>query len=105
MRRVVVTGMGLVTPLGSGVKASWGRLIESQSGIGAIESFDVSDMPCRIAGMVPDYTQAPEGCRFHPRCPHAKPECQSTPPWVKLGEGRGVRCVLFEGAERSTVHA
>ncbi len=54
MRRVVVTGMGLVTPLGSGVKASWGRLIESQSGIGAIESFDVSDMPCRIAGMVPE---------------------------------------------------
>ncbi len=45
--------MGLVTPLGAGVKASWGRLIESESGIGAIESFDVSDMPCQIAGMVP----------------------------------------------------
>jgi 3-oxoacyl-[acyl-carrier-protein] synthase II len=45
--------MGLVTPLASGVKASWGRLVESESGIGAIESFDVSDMPCRIAGMVP----------------------------------------------------
>ena len=53
MKRIVVTGMGLVTPLASGVKASWGRLIESESGIGAIESFDVADMPCRIAGMVP----------------------------------------------------
>ena len=53
MRRIVVTGMGVVTPLASGVAASWGRLIESQSGIGAIESFDVADMPCRIAGMVP----------------------------------------------------
>ena len=53
MRRIVVTGMGLVTPLASGVKASWGRLIESESGIGAIQSFDVSDMPCQIAGMVP----------------------------------------------------
>ena len=53
MKRIVVTGMGLVTPLASGVNASWGRLIESESGIGAIESFDVADMPCRIAGMVP----------------------------------------------------
>ncbi len=58
MRRIVVTGLGLVTPLGSGVKASWGRLIESESGIGAIQSFDVSDMPCRIAGMVPVGDQA-----------------------------------------------
>ena len=53
MKRIVVTGMGVVTPLASGVAASWGRLIESQSGIGAIEAFDVADMPCRIAGMVP----------------------------------------------------
>ena len=53
MKRIVVTGMGLVSPLASGVKASWGRLIESESGIGAIQAFDVADMPCRIAGMVP----------------------------------------------------
>ena len=53
MKRIVVTGMGLVSPLASGVKASWDRLIESESGIGAIEAFDVADMPCRIAGMVP----------------------------------------------------
>jgi len=58
MRRIVVTGLGLVTPLGSGVKASWGRLIESESGIREIQSFDVSDMPCRIAGMVPVGDQA-----------------------------------------------
>ncbi len=58
MRRIVVTGMGLVTPLASGVKASWGRLIESESGIGKIQSFYVSDMPCQIAGMVPLGDQA-----------------------------------------------
>ena len=58
MRRIVVTGMGLVTPLASGVKASWGRLIESESGIDKIQSFDVSDMPCQIAGMVPLGDQA-----------------------------------------------
>ncbi|MEE8188412.1 MAG: beta-ketoacyl-ACP synthase II [Kiloniellales bacterium] len=53
MRRVVVTGLGLVTPLGSGVRSTWERLIAGRSGIGAIQSFDVSDLPCKIAGEVP----------------------------------------------------
>ncbi len=53
MRRVVVTGLGLVTPLGCGVKHVWDRLIESQSGISVIERFDVSDLPSKIAGQVP----------------------------------------------------
>ena len=53
MRRVVVTGMGIVSPLGVGVEHVWKRLIAGESGIGAIQSFDVSDMPCRIAGTVP----------------------------------------------------
>ena len=53
MKRVVVTGMGLVTSLGSGVKANWERLIDSQSGIRAIQSFDLTDLPSKIAGEVP----------------------------------------------------
>ena len=53
MRRVVVTGMGLVTPLGIGIENVWGRLLASESGIGAIQSFDVSDLPSRVAGQVP----------------------------------------------------
>jgi 3-oxoacyl-[acyl-carrier-protein] synthase II len=53
MRRVVVTGVGLVTPLGSGVEGNWTRLINGESGIRAIESFDVSDLPAKIAGQVP----------------------------------------------------
>ena len=52
MRRVAVTGLGLVTPLASGVTKSWERLVAGQSGIGAIQSFDVSDLPCKIAGQV-----------------------------------------------------
>ncbi|MCC7166062.1 MAG: beta-ketoacyl-ACP synthase II [Rhodospirillales bacterium] len=52
MRRVVVTGMGLVTPLGCGLEANWSRLMASQSGLRAIDRFDVSDMPARIAGLV-----------------------------------------------------
>ncbi|MBT6117230.1 MAG: beta-ketoacyl-ACP synthase II [Rhodospirillaceae bacterium] len=53
MRRVVVTGLGLVTPLGVGVPAVWERLIAGRSGIRGIEGFDVSDIPSKIAGQVP----------------------------------------------------
>ena len=53
MRRVVVTGMGLVTPLGCGVERSWERLAKGKSGITAIQGFDVSDLPSKIAGQVP----------------------------------------------------
>jgi 3-oxoacyl-[acyl-carrier-protein] synthase II len=53
MRRVVVTGLGLVTPLGVGVRTNWDRLTNGESGIRAIQSFDVSDLPSKIAGMVP----------------------------------------------------
>jgi 3-oxoacyl-[acyl-carrier-protein] synthase II len=53
MRRVVVTGMGMVTPLGCGVEATWARLIAGDSGIKAVDSFDVSDITCKIAGVIP----------------------------------------------------
>ena len=53
MRRVVVTGIGLVTPLACGVEESWSRLISGKSGLNAITDFDVSDIPSKIAGQVP----------------------------------------------------
>ena len=53
MRRVVVTGLGLVTPLACGAEENWKRLIAGESGIRGIQSFDVSDLPCKIAGQVP----------------------------------------------------
>ncbi|MDC6455310.1 beta-ketoacyl-ACP synthase II [Alphaproteobacteria bacterium] len=53
MRRVVVTGMGMVTPLGSGVDHNWSQIIAGKSGIARIEGFDVSDISCQIAGQVP----------------------------------------------------
>ena len=53
MRRVVVTGIGMVTPLACGVKLSWEKLIAGQSGIRAITAFDVSDLASKVAGMVP----------------------------------------------------
>ncbi|MGF1475087.1 MAG: beta-ketoacyl-ACP synthase II [Geminicoccaceae bacterium] len=53
MRRVVVTGMGCVTPLGDGVGSTWSRLTNGQSGLGRIEHFDVSDLPAKVAAKVP----------------------------------------------------
>jgi len=52
MRRVVVTGLGLLTPLACGVEESWRRLIAGESGAGRIERFDVSDLACQVACMV-----------------------------------------------------
>ncbi len=49
MRRVVVTGLGLVTPLGADVETSWANLIAGRSGVGPITRFDASDQKCRIA--------------------------------------------------------
>jgi len=53
MRRVVVSGTGLLTPLAKGVEANWNELASGKSGITAITKFKVDDLPCRIGGEVP----------------------------------------------------
>jgi 3-oxoacyl-[acyl-carrier-protein] synthase II len=53
MRRVVVTGLGMVTPLACGVEQTWQRLINGESGARRIQTFDVSDLPAKIACQVP----------------------------------------------------
>jgi 3-oxoacyl-[acyl-carrier-protein] synthase II len=53
MKRVVVTGLGLLTPLACGVEPSWQRILSGQSGAKRIDHFDVSDLACQIACMVP----------------------------------------------------
>src|ERR1700760_1888309 len=52
-RRVVVTGMGIASPLGLGVENVWKRLTNAESGISAIQAFDVKDLPAKVAGQVP----------------------------------------------------
>lgn len=59
--RVVITGMGLVSPLGCGVERSWARLIAGQSGIRALPEEIVPDIPSKIGGQVPTLEQDPEG--------------------------------------------
>jgi len=53
MKRVVVTGLGMVSPLACGVEATWRRLLAGESAAARVESFDVSDLPCQIAAQVP----------------------------------------------------
>ena len=53
MRRVVITGLGVVSPLGRGVEHNWKRLLNGESGITKIEDIDLKDIPVRIAGRVP----------------------------------------------------
>lgn len=53
MRRVVITGMGLVTPLANGREASWKKLVAGESGLKTVDLFDTSDLACKIGGQVP----------------------------------------------------
>jgi 3-oxoacyl-[acyl-carrier-protein] synthase II len=53
MRRVVVTGLGMLTPLGCGVEPTWARLLQGESGAKKIDTFDVSDISCQIACVIP----------------------------------------------------
>ena len=73
MRRVVVTGMGLLSPMGRGVDKTWQGLIHGKSGISKVQKFDVSEMTAKIAGQVffgkgenefdPDTVMAPKDQR------------------------------------------
>ena len=55
MRRVVVTGLGAVSALGTGVEKNWQALMDGRSGLGPITHFDASDLPTRIAGEANDF--------------------------------------------------
>ncbi len=67
MRRVVVTGLGLTAPLGVTVRENWDNLVAGRSGIRAIKRFDVSDIPCRVAGQIVrhDLGDAPDDAPDH----------------------------------------
>ncbi len=58
--RIVITGMGIVSPLGCGVDQVWDRLTQGESGIRTIDRFDLSEQPVKIAGLVPSIAQDPE---------------------------------------------
>src|ERR1700728_39787 len=53
LRRVVVTGLGMVSPLACGVESTWRRLLAGDSAAARVENFEVSDLACRIAAQIP----------------------------------------------------
>ena len=55
MKRVAITGVGAVTPLGNNIDTTWKNLIRGQSGISSITKFDASGLPSRIAGELSDF--------------------------------------------------
>ena len=57
MIRVVVTGIGMITPLAANVKDTWTNLINSKSGVNKITSFDTNDLNVKIAGQIPTVEQ------------------------------------------------
>ena len=69
-RRVVVTGMGIASPLGIGIETVWSRLLEGRSGIGAITAFDASDLPAQVAGEVPAGVRETGGLDLDDWIPH-----------------------------------
>ncbi len=77
-RRVVITGIGLVSPLGVGIEENWNHLMEGQSGIGPITRFDASGYSTRIAGEVKN---------FNPEDFIPKKELRKMDPFLKLGLG------------------
>jgi 3-oxoacyl-[acyl-carrier-protein] synthase II len=65
MRRVVITGMGMVTPLGMGVDHNWDQITNGKSGIKAVDKFDIGDIPSKIAGIIPTCEEPNNNGLFH----------------------------------------
>ena len=93
-RRVVVTGMGLVTPLGCGLETPWKRLVDGQSGIGGIQGFDVSDLPAKIAGHVP--VGESEG-DFDPEAAMPAKDRRKNDPFIVFGVGAADAAIKDSG--------
>lgn len=64
----------------------------------AVPKLTGGGIPTGISGRIPNYLSPPTGCRFNPRCPHAKPECrEKAPTFYQVGDGHEVACYLYGG--------
>lgn len=86
MRRVVVTGIGVLSPLGYGVKANWQALIKGKSGLSKIHNFDATDFTSQVAGYVPKGTA--EG-QFNPDDVLSPKEQRHVDPFILYGMAVG----------------
>ena len=102
MRRVVVTGIGLVTPLGCGIEVPWKRMLEGQSGLGPMQGFETDDLPCRIAAHVP-HGEA-EG-DFNPDAVMAAKDRRKSDPFIVYGIAAAEMAVADSGWKADTEEA
>jgi len=102
MRRVVVTGIGLVTPLGSGIEVPWKRMLEGQSGLGPMQGFETDDLPCRIGAHVP-HGEA-EG-DFNPDAVMAAKDRRKIDPFIVYGIAAAEMAVADSGWKADTEEA
>ncbi len=100
MRRVVVTGLGMVTPLASGVKPTWDRLIAGESGLGPITRFDASNLPARVAGQVPLANEGPFA--FNPDDYLEPKEQRKVDPFITFAIGAAVQAWEDSGVTLGT---
>jgi 3-oxoacyl-[acyl-carrier-protein] synthase II len=87
-KRVVITGMGAITPLGSSVDLFWNGLINGISGVRRITQFDASNLPCQIAGEIPDFN--PESYMDHK-------EARRLPRSAQIGLASSIQAVKDAG--------
>ena len=91
MRRVVITGYGMLSPLGNNAESTWQNLLAGKSGIGAIEHFDVSNFPTKFAGLVKGFE--PEQCGI------AKKDTKKMDLFIQYGLAAGIQAFEHSGLE------
>ena len=100
LRRVVVTGMGIVSPLGCGIEPAWSNILAGKSGASRIEDFEVSDIACQIACRVP-LGPASEG-RFNPDDWMDVKEQRKVDPFIVYGMAAAAQAIADAGLELKT---
>lgn len=101
MRRVVVTGLGLVTPLACGVEETWKALISGKSAIKKISKFDASSMPCQVAAEVP---LGEGGGQFHAEKWVSKKEMRMMDDFIIYGMAAAIQAIEDSGWKPANEH-
>ena len=95
-RRVVVTGMGVVSPVGTSLQATWASMLAGRSGVGAITCFDAAELSCRIAG---------EAADFDPTVCQSARDARRMDRFMQLGIAAGVEAIDDSGLEVTEANA
>ena len=100
LRRVVVTGLGIVSPLGFGVDATWGNILASKSGAARVTDFEVDDLACQIACQIP-YGDTSEG-KYNPDDWMEPKEQRKVDPFIVYGMAAAGQAIQDSGLELKT---